>query len=761
MSAPSESTKSFLRNVTFSTDHKVVGLQYFFLALVAVSIGILLSLLMRFHLVWPGAHLPFVRGGIMRPEQYLALVTMHGTLMIFFVLTVAPQGAFGNYFLPLQIGAPDMAFPRLNMLSFWLTLLAFVCMLAAFVVPGGAPISGWTAYPPLSGLGEATGPGEGLGQTIWLVGILIFCLASLLGSINFITTTIDMRAPGMTLLRMPLTVWAWFVTAILSLLAFSVLLAGGTLLLLDRSAGTSFFLPAGLVLNGELQGHAGGSPLLWQHLFWFFGHPEVYIAILPGMGVVSNILANFSRKPVFGYRAMAFALCAIGFLGFLVWGHHMFVSGMNPYSGLTFSLLTISIGVPSAIKTFNWLGTLWGGKIQLHTPMLFAIGFVSFFITGGLSGIFLAQPAVDTMLHATYYVVGHFHIVMGVAAIFGIFAATSYWFPKMFGRMMNEPLGKLHFWLTFVGVYCIFMPMHFLGVAGGIRRYADSTGPHYLAALQPLHKFITIAAFITAAAQGIFFWNFFRSLTKGAPAPANPWNATTLEWITSSPPPPDNFGSEFPTVYRGPYEYSVPDASQDFLPQHFAPEDVARQNLGSPGIPRRAYGTGMLMLLAGVIMFFLALVSADVVRRGFSTDWQPFDLPWRILSLGTAILLASSFTLARSRSRLLAGDIAGYRHWWIVTAMLGAFFLAGVAIGWHQLAAAGISLATTPGSSFFYALTGAHALHVFAGIAVLLALAVRRPRHLAPVTVASVVSIYWHAINGLWVLLFLFLLVMK
>ena len=451
-------------------------------------IGIVLSLLMRFHLVWPAAHLPFVRGGIMTPEQYLALVTMHGTIMIFFVLTTAPQGAFGNYFLPLQIGAPEMAFPRLNMLSFWLTLIAFVCVLSAFAVPGGAPISGWTAYPPLSGLGEITGPGEGLGQTLWIVGILIFCVASLLGSLNFIATTIDMRAPGMTLVRMPLTVWAWFVTAILSLLAFSVLLAGGVLLLLDRSAGTSFFLPAGLVVSGELQGHSGGSPLLWQHLFWFFGHPEVYIAILPGMGVVSHVLANFSRKPVFGYRAMAFALCAIGFLGFLVWGHHMFVSGMNPYSGLTFSLLTISIGVPSAIKTFNWLGTLWGGKIQFHTPMLFAIGFVSFFITGGLSGIFLAQPAVDTMLHATYYVVAHFHIVMGVAAIFGIFAATYYWFPKMFGRSMDETLGKLHFWITFAGVYCIFMPMHFLGVAGGIRRYADSSGAKYLAALQPLHR---------------------------------------------------------------------------------------------------------------------------------------------------------------------------------------------------------------------------------------------------------------------------------
>jgi cytochrome c oxidase subunit I len=568
----------FVRRYILSADHKVVGLQYFFLALTAVTAGIVLSLLMRFHLVWPQAHLPFVRGGVMTPEQYLAIVTMHGTLMIFFVLTVAPQNAFGNYFLPIQIGAPEMAFPRLNMLSFWLTASAFLIMIAAFVVPGGAPISGWTAYPPLSGLGEVTGPGEGIGQTLWIISILIFCFASMLGSVNFISTTIDMRAPGMTLMRMPLTVWAWFVTAILSLVAFAVLLAGGILLLLDRSAGTSFYLPVGLVVNGQLQGNRGGSPLLWQHLFWFFGHPEVYIAILPGMGLISHVLANFSRKPVFGYRAMAVALCAIGFLGFLVWGHHMFVSGMNPYSGLAFSVLTMSIGVPSAIKTFNWLGTLWGGKIQFQSPMLFAIGFVSFFVTGGLSGIFLAQPAIDTTLHATYYVVGHFHIVMGVAAIFGIFCATYYWFPKMFGRMMNEPLAKLHFWLTFAGVYCIFMPMHFVGIAGGIRRYADSSGATYLAALQPLHFFMTIAAFVTAAAQLIFFWNFFRSLRKGAPASMNPWNATTLEWTTASPPPFDNFGARYPSVYRGPYEYSVPGAKQDFLPQNLEPEEIAYES---------------------------------------------------------------------------------------------------------------------------------------------------------------------------------------
>jgi cytochrome c oxidase subunit 1 len=573
--APPQAPSGFFRRYVFSTDHKVIGLQYYFLALVAVTIGIALSLVMRFHLVWPRAHMPFIADGTLRPEQYLALMTMHGTIMVFFVLTTAPLGAFGNYFLPIQIGAPDMAFPRLNMMSFWLTLAAFGCMLSAFFMQGGAPISGWTAYPPLSGLGNVTGPGEGMGQTMWVVSIGIFCFASLLSSINFISTTIEMRAPGMHLTRMPLTVWAWFVTAVMSLLSFGVLLAALIMLVLDRSAGTSFFIPYGLVVNGELQaGHSGGWPLLWEHLFWFFGHPEVYISILPGMGVTSHILSNFSRKPVFGYRAMAATLCAIGFLGFLLWGHHMFVSGMNPYSSLAFSVLTLSVGVPSAVKTFNWLGTMWGGKLRFDTPMLFSIGFISFFVTGGLSGIFLAQPALDNMLHATYYVVAHFHLVMAVAAIFGIFSATYYWFPKMFGRMMNETLGKVHFWLTFVGAYCIFMPMHFMGIYGGIRRYADSTGATYLAALHPLNLFMTIAAFVTAGAQLLFFYNFFYSLKSGAKATENPWLGTTLEWATASPPPIDNFAGAYPQVYRGPYEYSVPGAAEDFTPQHVPPSEL-------------------------------------------------------------------------------------------------------------------------------------------------------------------------------------------
>ncbi|MGO9641342.1 MAG: cbb3-type cytochrome c oxidase subunit I [Candidatus Acidiferrales bacterium] len=566
----------FIRKYIFSLDHKVIGVQYLMLALFSVFLGMALSLLMRIHLAWPTHKLPLFGGGLMTPEQYLALVTMHGSIMIFMVLTTAPQSGFGNYFLPIQIGAEDMAFPVLNMLSFWTTFLSLAVMVSAFFVPEGAPISGWTAYPPLSAVGEQAGPGQGAGQTLWVIGIAIFCAASLMGALNFITTTVDLRAKGMSLMRLPLTVWAWFVTAILGLLAFGVLLAACVLLLLDRTAGTSFFIPGGLVFTDQvLGGHKGGSPLLWQHLFWFFGHPEVYIAILPGMGVASHLLSTFARKPVFGYKAMAYAICAIGFLGFCVWGHHMFVSGMSPYSAFAFSLLTMTIGVPSAIKTFNWLGTLWGGRIQFTCAMLFALGFVSLFVTGGLSGIFLAQPTLDLYLHDTYFVVAHFHLIMGVAAIFGIFGATYFWYPKMFGRMLNEGLGKVHFWLTFVGVYAIFMPMHYLGIAGHERRYADTTGVGYLAKLQPVHVFITYAAIITIGGQLIFLFNFLYSLKWGKKAADNPWHATTLEWSVSSPPPFDNFGGKHPQIYRGPYEFGVPGHSEDFIPQYLEPEKVS------------------------------------------------------------------------------------------------------------------------------------------------------------------------------------------
>ena len=565
----SHAPQGFIRKYIFSLDHKVIGIQYFFLALTAVFVGMFLSLMMRIHMIWPTANWPLV--GEIKPETYLAFLTMHGTIMVFFVLTTAPQGGFGNYVLPIQIGAPDMAFPVLNMLSFWTTFVGFIVLLCAFFVPGGAPLHGWTGYPPLSAI-QSAGPGEALGADLWITAIAIFCVASLMGALNFITTTLDLRAKGMTMMRMPLTVWSWFITAILGLLAFGVLLSAGILLLMDRNLGTSFYVPL-IMVNGQIVAHKGGSPLLWQHLFWFFGHPEVYIAILPGMGVASQVLSTFSRKPIFGYRAMVYAMLSIGFFGFMVWGHHMFMSGMSPYSALAFSILTMCIGVPSAIKTFNWLGTMWKGRIRFDTPMLYAIGFVSLFVSGGLSGPFLAQPVLDIQLHDTYFVVGHFHLIMGVAAIFGIFAATYYWFPKMFGRMMNETLGRIHFFITLAGTYAIFMPMHNLGMAGQTRRYSQFTEVAYQTKLLPLQTFITFAAMVTIAAQFIFVINLFWSMFKGPKASDNPWDATTLEWTTATPPPHDNFGGKTPVVNNGPYEYGVPGAPKDFVMQTDPPTE--------------------------------------------------------------------------------------------------------------------------------------------------------------------------------------------
>ncbi|PYS74006.1 MAG: cytochrome c oxidase subunit I [Acidobacteria bacterium] len=587
----------FIRKYIFSLDHKVIGIQYIVLALAAVLVGMIMSLLMRLNLSWPGTSWPILGtlfpggapNGVMNPEFYLSLVTMHGTIMVFFVLTTAPQGGFGNYFLPIQIGAEDMAFPLLNMLSFWVTFVGFIVILSAIFLSGAestvGPIGGWTGYAPLSALGAIAGPGQGMGMNLWIISIAIFCVGSLLGALNFITTLLNMRTKGMSLMRMPLTCWAWFTTAVLALLSFPVLLGGGILLLLDRLAGTSFFIPGGLYVSGVLSGtnpnfplHTGGSPVVWQHLFWFFGHPEVYIAILPGMGATSHILATFARKPVFGYRAMVFAIFAIGLLGFFVWGHHMFISGMSPYSAIAFSVLTLSIGVPSAVKTFNWLGTLWGGRIRFTTAMLFALGFVSLFVAGGISGLILGQSSLDLAMHDTYIVTGHFHLVMGVASIFGMFSALYFWFPKMFGRFLNESIGKFHFWITFIGVYAIFIPMHIMGIVGMPRRYSQFTEYEFLKGLHPLVVFVSVAAIITILVQFVFYFNVIWSVFKGAKAPDNPWEATTLEWNTSTPPPHDNFAGVLPVVYHGPYEFAVPGAPNDYVMQTDSGVEVTSGN---------------------------------------------------------------------------------------------------------------------------------------------------------------------------------------
>jgi len=540
----------------FSTHHRAIGAQYLLLSLAAVAIGTLLSLVMRIHLIAPYQSLPIV--GVLPPEAYLALVTMHGTLMIFFVLTVAPLSGFANLVLPEQIGASGMAFPRLNAAAFWITASALPVLLAAFAVRGGAPISGWTSYPPLSALASA-GPGQALGMDLWLVSLAIFCIGSWLGAVSLLVTILYERCPGMRLMRMPLTVWSWLVASVLVVIAFSVLLAALLMLLCDRHAGTSFFVPAGEVVNGVALARAGdGSPLLWLHLFWFFGHPEVYIAVLPGMGLTSSLLANFTRRPVPGYPLMVLTTVMIGLLGLIVWGHHMFVSGMNPYAGTAFALTTMAIAVPSAAKVFNWLGMLLGGKgnrprIQMTTPMLFALGFISLFITGGLTGPILAQPALDSYLHNTYFVVAHFHLIMAMAGTFSIFAGVYYWFPLISGRMMSERLGRWHFWLTFAGAYATFFPMHFAGLAGEPRHYAQLTGTtSSLAALLPLQQGITAAAMVLAGAQTLFLVNLVWSMRHGMAAPENPWQAATLEWASASW---QATPAERRRAFRGPYGY--------------------------------------------------------------------------------------------------------------------------------------------------------------------------------------------------------------
>ena len=549
----------FWATYVFSTDHKMIGRQFLFLGLFMLLIGGLLAMLIRWQLAWPETEVPgmgwvpepTMYEGIIPPQTYNMLFTMHATIMIFFVVMPVMVGGFGNFLIPIMIGARDMAFPLLNMLSFWVGAVSGVIMLASFFVIGGAAAAGWTSYTPLSGPAIFTGVNWGI--NLWVLSLFVLAFSSLMGSINYITTVVNMRAPGMTYFRMPLSIWSLFITAILLLLALPVLTAALGMLFFDRVFATNFFVPA------------GGMPLLWQHLFWFFGHPEVYILVLPAMGVTSDILSVFSRKPIFGYRAMAFSMIAIAFLSWIVWGHHMFVSGMNPLLGTAFMLTTMVIAVPSAIKTFNWLGTLWGGSIRFTVPLLFAIGFVSNFVIGGLSGIFMASTPVDIFIHDTYFIVAHFHYVVA-GIIFAMFAAIYFWFPKMFGRTMSRTWGIVHFVGTYVFFNLTFFPMHFLGVGGHIRRIYNPMQYEYLEQFADMNVFITVSAFCLAAAQIPFLVNFLWSLFAGEKASDNPWEANTLEWSAPSPPPHGNFAA-LPQVYRGPYEYSSPEAQEDWLPQ--------------------------------------------------------------------------------------------------------------------------------------------------------------------------------------------------
>ena len=569
----------FISKYIFSQDHKMIGKQFLMTAVFMGLVAMMLSILFRIQLAWPGESSDFLSfflgekwapNGVLKEDMYLGLVTIHGTIMVFFLLTGGLSGTFSNILIPLQLGARDMASGFLNMLSYWMFALSSIIMLISLFVESGPAMAGWTVYPPLSALPQAVS-GSGLGMTLWLVSMTIFIASSLIGSLNYIVTIINLRTQGMTMTRMPLTIWAFFVTAILGVLSFPVLLSAALLLTMDRLMGTSFYL-SDIIVGGEMLTNHGGSPILYQHLFWFLGHPEVYIVLLPALGLSSEIIATNSRKPIFGYKAMIGSILAIGFLSFIVWGHHMFVTGMNPFLGSVFVFTTLLIAIPSAVKVFNYITTLWKGSLVLTPAMLFAIGLVSTFITGGVTGIILADSALDIMLHDTYFVVAHFHIVMGMSAVFGMFAGVYHWFPKMFGRMMNTRLGYAHFWVTLIGAYGVFFPMHFVGLAGAPRRYYDYSSysefdNNSFELMMDLNQIITVFAILAALGQVIFLFNFFYSIFRGPKAPQNPWNSTTLEWTTPVEAIHGNWPGDLPTVHRWPYDYSKPGASQDYITQ--------------------------------------------------------------------------------------------------------------------------------------------------------------------------------------------------
>lgn len=577
----------FVRKYIFSEDHKTIAKQYLITGIIWAFFGGALSIIFRLQLGFPDLNLDWLKPvlgqwiveGKLEKEFYLALVTMHGTIMVFFVLTAGLSGTFSNFLIPLQIGARDMASGFLNMLSYWFFFLSSVIMFCSLFLETGPASGGWVIYPPLSALPQAM-PGSGLGMTMWLTSMTFFIVSSLMGGINYISTVINLRTRGMSFTKMPLTIWAFFLTAVLGLLSFPVLLSAALLLIFDRSFGTSFYLSE-IYIGGEALPNVGGSAILYQHLFWFLGHPEVYIVLLPALGITSEVIATNARKPIFGYRAMIGSMMGITVLAFIVWAHHMFVTGMNPFLGSVFMLLTLIIAVPSAVKSFNYITTLWKGNIIFTPAMLFSIGLVSLFISGGVTGIILGNSALDINLHDTYFVVAHFHLVMGAASFFGLMAGVYHWFPKMFGKMMNPTLGYIHFWATFVGVYCVFFPMHYIGIAGFPRRYYSFTALANNAAesFVDMNMFISIAAILTFSSQIVFVINFFGSMFKGKTAPQNPWNSTTLEWTTPVVPGHGNWEGEIPAVYRWPYDYSKPGSAVDFIPQNVPYSATPESNL--------------------------------------------------------------------------------------------------------------------------------------------------------------------------------------
>lgn len=567
--------ETFISKYVFSLDHKMIAKQFLITGMIMAIIGMGMSILFRIQLSNPGESFAILEfflgekwapGGVLSPNIYLALVTMHGTILIFWVLTAGLTGTFANFLIPLQIGARDMASGFMNMLSYWFFFAATIVLLSSLFVESGPASAGWTVYPPLSALPQAI-PGSGLGQDLWLIAITLFIVSSLLGGLNYIVTILNLRTKGMTMMRLPLTIWALLIVAILGVLSFPVLLSCALLLIFDRTFGTSFYL-SDIIIGGEALHNTGGSPILFEHLFWFLGHPEVYIILLPALGLVSEVMSVNARKPIFGYKAMVGALILIAFLSFVVWGHHMFITGMDPFLGSVFTFTTLLIAIPSAVKVFNYIATLWKANIRFTPAMLFAIGFVSTFITGGLTGIILGDSALDINVHDTYFVVGHFHIVMGVSAIYGMYSGVYHWFPKMYGRMMNKRLGYFHFWVTFVSAYGVFFPMHFLGLAGLPRRYYTNSAFPMFDGLTDINEVITFFAIIGGLVQLLFVFNFFYSIFKGTKASENPWESNTLEWTTPVERIHGNWPGEIPVVERWPYDYSKPGAKKDFIPQN-------------------------------------------------------------------------------------------------------------------------------------------------------------------------------------------------
>jgi cytochrome c oxidase subunit 1 len=566
--------ETFISKYIFSQDHKMIAKQFLVTGMFMATIGMLMSTLFRIQIAWPGegfAVLNFFLGdkwapeGVMDPNMYLALGTIHGTIMVFFLLTAGLSGTFANLLIPLQIGARDMASGFMNMLSYWFFAASSVVMIASLFVESGPASAGWTVYPPLSALPQAM-PGSGMGMTLWLVSMTLFIASSMIGGLNYIVTVVNLRTKGMSMTRLPLTIWALLVTAILGLLSFPVLLSAALLLLFDRSFGTSFYL-SDIFIAGEALDYSGGSPILYEHLFWFLGHPEVYIILLPALGLTSEIIATNSRKPIFGYKAMIGSILAIAFLSFIVWGHHMFVTGMDPFLGSVFTFTTLLIAIPSAVKVFNYITTLYKANIRFTPAMMFSVGMVSTFISGGLTGIILADSALDITVHDTYFVVAHFHIVMGFSAVNAMFAGVYHWFPKMYGRMMNQKLGLVHFWITFISGYGVFFPMHFLGLAGVPRRYYTNSEFPLFDSFVDMNVLMTVFAITAFFAQFIFFFNFFYSMRRGPKAPQNPWLSNTLEWTTPVEHIHGNWPGDLPEVHRWPYDYSKPGKELDYVPQ--------------------------------------------------------------------------------------------------------------------------------------------------------------------------------------------------